>query len=84
MAARERARKRSDHGRDIAPKVHEHGDERAHVTRNVKCKTVAAEIPPEKSARQDEMPRARYGQELRQPLHDAEQRRRQQVHDRWL
>ena len=72
-AGRERARKRPGHSKQITPEKGDHGNERAEVQRDVEGKPEAVLVQPQEVLPEKQVPRAGDGQELREPLHHAEQ-----------
>ena len=69
---RERPKERQGHPEQIAPEVRDHRDERPHVQCHVEGEPEPVLVEPEKILPEQEVPRTRHRQELREPLHDPE------------
>ena len=80
VAAGQRPRRRGDQLRDVGAKIRHHRQQRADVARDIERDPEPARIPAEKRARENQVARARHRQELGESLHDAQQRRRDQIH----
>ena len=73
LRTREDARHGEYHRYEVLPEIGNDGEERAEVARDVEAEPELIRVPAEKRFREDQVRGARHGQELREPLDDAEQ-----------